>query len=196
MRASYNAGAFDVVLPVFRYQDAEIKPDDVREFSTLPDGETVRVARQSDREKVLMDALAQTGLQKIPGYALHTFGSPPENAYALANESCWAGFMQDALPRLREAGWQIGGDDDFRHHTLHVDAWGSRIARGRRRLVRPRYGNHRRRPASGAGAALGVALPARCALARRCAAAADSRRRNDRAQDPGFICVFAHRRVV
>ena len=59
--ASYNAGAFDVVLPLFRYQDAEIKPDDARDFSTLPDGETVRVARQSDREKVLMDALTQSG---------------------------------------------------------------------------------------------------------------------------------------
>ena len=61
-----------MALPVFRYQDAELKPDDVREFSTLPDGETVRVARHSEHEQRLMDALAQSGLQKIPGDALHT----------------------------------------------------------------------------------------------------------------------------
>ncbi|WP_301101883.1 DEAD/DEAH box helicase [Propionivibrio sp.] len=121
--ASYNAGSFDVVLPVFRYQDAQIKPDDVREFSTLPDGETVRVTRQSDQEQLLMNSLAEAGLQKIPGYALHTFGSPPDSAYALANELCWPGFMQEMLPRLRDAGWQIEFDDDFRHHALHVDAW-------------------------------------------------------------------------
>jgi superfamily II DNA or RNA helicase len=121
--ASYDAGVFDVALPVFHYQDAELKPDDVREFSTLPDGETVRVARHSEREQRLMAALVQNGLQKIPGDALHTFGSPPDSAYALANEACWNDFMQDALPRLREVGWQIEFDDDFRHHVLHVDAW-------------------------------------------------------------------------
>ena len=54
---------------------------------------------------------------------LHTFGSPPDNAYGLANESSWAAFMQAALPVLRDAGWQVEFDDDFRHHALHVDAW-------------------------------------------------------------------------
>ena len=52
--ASYNAGSFDIALPVFRYQDAEIKPDDIREFCTLPDGETVRVLRRSEQENALM----------------------------------------------------------------------------------------------------------------------------------------------
>ncbi|MFZ4534762.1 DEAD/DEAH box helicase [Propionivibrio sp.] len=121
--SSYNAGSFDVVLPVFRYQDAEIKPDDIREFSTLPDGETVRILRQNERENALMDSLAKTGLQKIPGYALHTFGSPPDSAYGLANESSWSLFMQEALPALRNAGWQIEFEDDFRHHTLQVESW-------------------------------------------------------------------------
>ncbi len=121
--ASYNGGTFDVALPVFRYQDAEIKPDDVLDFCTLPDGETVRVLRHGELEKVLMDRLSETGLQKIPGYALHTFGSPPESAYGLANELAWSAFMQEALPVLRTAGWQVEFDDDFRHHALEVEAW-------------------------------------------------------------------------
>ena len=121
--ASYDAGVFDVALPVFRYHDAEIKPDDIREFCTLPDGEIVRISRQDARETALMDCLAETGLQRIPGYALHTFGSPPDSAYGLVNHVSWAAFMQDALPILRNAGWQIEFDDDFRHHSLEVDAW-------------------------------------------------------------------------
>jgi len=120
---SYTGGEFDVALPVFRYLDAEIKPDDVREFCTLPDGETVRIVRQSEREKALMDSLAGTGLQRIPGYALHTFGSPPDSAYGLANEFAWSAFMQEALPALQSAGWVVEFDDDFRHHALEVESW-------------------------------------------------------------------------
>ena len=125
--ASFNAGSFDVVLPIFRYQDAEIKPDDIREFTTLPEGETVRILRRSEQEKALMNSLAETGLQKIPGYALHTFGSPPDIAYGLANESLWPDSMQEGLPRLRNAGWQIEFEEDFRHHALHVEAWDAEL---------------------------------------------------------------------
>lgn len=120
---SYTGGPFDVALPVFRYQDAELKPECVQEFHTLADGETVSVVRQETREKQLMAALAGSGLAKIPGNSLYTFGCPPDNAFGLANESSWPTFMQDAIPRLREAGWQVEFDDDFRHHALHVDAW-------------------------------------------------------------------------
>ena len=77
---SYDSGVFDAALPVFRYQDAELKPNDVLEFTTLPDGETVCVLRQTEREQELLSALTATGMQKIPGYALHTFGSPPDHA--------------------------------------------------------------------------------------------------------------------
>lgn len=49
--SSYTGGHFDVALPVFCYQDVEIKPDDIREFSTLPDGETVCVLRRYELEK-------------------------------------------------------------------------------------------------------------------------------------------------
>ncbi|MBK8894019.1 MAG: DEAD/DEAH box helicase [Propionivibrio sp.] len=120
---SYNAGTFDVVLPVFRYLDAEIKPDDHREIATLPDGETVRILRQIGHEQSLMDRLVATGLQKVPSYALHTFGSPPDSAYGLENESCWPAFMEEGLPQLRHAGWQVELADDFRHHAFQIESW-------------------------------------------------------------------------
>ncbi|MEI7612850.1 MAG: DEAD/DEAH box helicase [Betaproteobacteria bacterium] len=125
--SSYDAGSFDVAVPVFRYQDVDTKPNVLREFYTLPDGESVCVERQLEREKSLMDRLSESGAQKIPGYALHTFGSPPDNAYGLANESAWTAFMTDALPALRAAGWEIQFDPDFRHHALEVEAWDAEL---------------------------------------------------------------------
>lgn len=125
--ASFDPGVFDVALPVFRYQDAEFKPGDSRDYSVLPDGETVRVVRQSELEAALMKSLASAGFIRIPASALHTFGSPPDNAFGLVNESSWAVFMQDGLGALREAGWEIEFDDDFRHHALEVEAWDAEL---------------------------------------------------------------------
>jgi superfamily II DNA or RNA helicase len=121
--ANYAGGPFDLALPIFRYADAEIRPDDAREFSLLPGGETVRVLRDGAREKVLMDQLANAGLQKVPAYALHTFGPPPDGAYGLSCESDWPNFMRDSLPLLRDAGWQVEFSGDFSHHVLEVEAW-------------------------------------------------------------------------
>ena len=124
----YDGGSFDVAIPIFRYQDAEIKPGDSRDVLTLADGETVRVLRQYERETILSARLAEAGLQKIPGYALHTYGSPSDNAYGLASEACWPAFVQSNLERLRAAGWQIEFDEDFRHHALEIDAWEADMA--------------------------------------------------------------------
>ena len=118
-----EAVGFDVALPVFRYQDAEVGPEDEQEFVLLADGETVRLERQRDLETAYMKSLAACGIQRIPEFVLHTFGCPPENACGLESESAWAGFMQTALPALRDAGWQIEFDPEFRHHALQVDAW-------------------------------------------------------------------------
>ena len=52
---SYGGGPFDVALPVFRYADVEVIPDDMRDFSTLASGEMVRIERQRAREDLLMD---------------------------------------------------------------------------------------------------------------------------------------------
>ena len=121
--ASYGGGPFDVALPVFRYADAQVRADEVREFNTLPDGETVHVIRKTEQEHTLMRLLADRGLQKIPSYALHTFGAPPDGAYGLSCETDWWAFMHDSVPALRSAGWQIEFANSFRHHVLEVEAW-------------------------------------------------------------------------
>ncbi len=124
---SEGHGFFDVAFPLFRYQDVEIKPGDTRDFFTQPDGEAVSVARRSEFETDLLNSLSASGLQPLADSVLYTFGSPPEAAYGLTSESAWPLFMQDALVALREAGWEIEFDDDFRHHALEVDAWDAEL---------------------------------------------------------------------
>ena len=120
---SYGGGPFDVARVIFRYADAEIRPDEKRDFITLPEGETVRLKRRPDAEAAALEVLAGTGLQKIPSNTLYTFGNPPEGIYGLASESAWPSFMAEDLERLKQGGWQIEFPEDFRHHVLEVDGW-------------------------------------------------------------------------
>ncbi len=121
--SSFSGGPFDVARVVFRYADAEIRPDQTQAFVTLPDGETIRLTRRQDAENLALAALAGSGLQKLPPYTLHTFGSAPEGIYGLASESAWSVFMQQGMADLRLAGWQVEFPEDFRHHVLDIDDW-------------------------------------------------------------------------
>ena len=120
---NFGGGPFDVAKVIFRYGDAEVRPEEKSEFITLPEGETIRLRRRPEDETKSLLALESCGLQKIPGHTLHTFGSPPEGIYGLADEANWVPFMQDASQRLKEAGWQIEFPEDFRHHVIEVDGW-------------------------------------------------------------------------
>jgi len=124
---NFGGGEFDVAKVVFRYGDAEIRPEERSEYITLPEGETVRLERRPEAEAKALAALADNGLQKIPGHTLHTFGSPPEGIYGLADESLWVPFMQEGALRLKEAGWQIEFPEDFRHHVIEVDSWDAEL---------------------------------------------------------------------
>ncbi len=120
---SYGGGPFDIARIIFRYADAEIRPDEKREFITLPEGETVRLKRRPDAEAAALAVLAESGLQKIPSNTLYTFGNPPEGIYGLASDSAWPSFMAENVERLKQGGWQIEFPEDFRHHVLEVEGW-------------------------------------------------------------------------
>jgi len=120
---SFSGGPFDVARIVFRYGDADIRPEEKSEFITLPEGETVRLKRRPDAEAKALQALVASGMQKVPGHTLYTFGSPPEGIYGLAEEAAWTPFMQEGIERLRQAGWQVEFPEDFRHHVIEVDGW-------------------------------------------------------------------------
>lgn len=124
---NFAGGEFDVAKVVFRYGDADIRPEEKSEFITLPEGETIRLKRRPEAEARALEALAGSGLQKIPSHTLHTFGSPPEGVYGLADEMHWVPFMQEGSLHLKEAGWQIEFPEDFRHHVIEVDGWDAEL---------------------------------------------------------------------
>ena len=118
-----EASAFDVALARFRYGEAELGAGGEQVFVALDNGETVRVERRFDREIAFVKALLDAGLRPLPASVLRIPGGPPEAMYALAAETRWAEFMQSGRQRLREAGWQIAFDTDFRHDILQAEAW-------------------------------------------------------------------------
>ena len=120
---SFSGGPFDVARVIFRYADTDIRPEEKSEFITLPEGETVRLKRRPEAEAEALKALLASGMQKIPGNTLYTFGSPPEGIFGLAGEASWAPFMQDGIAQLKLAGWQVEFPEDFRHHVIEVDGW-------------------------------------------------------------------------
>ncbi len=120
---SLGGGLFDIAHVIFRYGEADLRPDEKRDFLTLPEGETVRIKRRPSDEAAALQALQDSGLQRIPPHTLNTFGSPPEGIYGLASESAWTSFLQEQRDALRQAGWQIEFPDDFRHHVLAVEHW-------------------------------------------------------------------------
>ncbi|MDR0441092.1 MAG: helicase, partial [Candidatus Accumulibacter sp.] len=114
---------FDVAVPSFRYDDAEVGMGDGQIFVALDDGETVRVERRPDREKAFAEALSTAGLHCVPASVLRVAGHAPDAVYALAAETRWPDFMRDGCPALRAAGWEIEFDEEFRHNALPVEAW-------------------------------------------------------------------------
>ena len=127
---SISGGPFDVARVIFRYADVDIRPEESREFITLPEGETVRLKRRPEEEARALASLARLGLEKIPGHTLHTFGSPPEGIYGLASEDDWVPFVQARGESVKAAGWQLDFPDDFRHYAIEVDAWEAELHEG------------------------------------------------------------------
>ena len=125
--ASEAHGEIDIARPAFQYQDAEVKPGDVKVCYALESGETVTIERRDDFERELMSALTACGLVLVPSSVLHTFGAPPDDAFSLEAETGWPGFMRDAVPLLRAAGWQVEFDDDFRHYQQEVESWDAEL---------------------------------------------------------------------
>jgi superfamily II DNA or RNA helicase len=120
----YKAGAqeLDFARIKFRYGEAVLKPDHPGEFVTLKNGETVRVTRDKKAEARFLKSLAAYGFELVSSFSLPgTLLDRP--IYALSSEDSWAPFMQQIVPQMHTAGWQVVIPQGFRHHLLEVEAW-------------------------------------------------------------------------
>src|SRR3989338_485094 len=102
----YGTQKLDFARVKFRYGEAILPPDHLSEFITLKNGETVRVTRDQKAEKRFLKSLGGYGLEEVPGFVLP--GSIGDRLiFGLENEQAWPLFMQQAIPQMRAAGWEI-----------------------------------------------------------------------------------------
>ena len=121
----YSRGTqlLDYVRVKFRYGETVLSPDYKSEFVTLQSGEAVRVMRDREAEAQAVNSLVNYGFEAIPSY-IRTPGrieNPP--AYALECVDSWQLFVQQVVPQMSKAGWQVVAPPDFRHNVLEVEAW-------------------------------------------------------------------------
>ena len=118
----YGTQKLDFARAKYRYGDAVLSPDHPGEFVTLQNGETVRVKRDPKLEKHALKSLGGYGLEELSGYVTpDTISDRP--VFVLESEKAWPTFMQQTIPQMREAGWEIVIPQGFRHHVLEVEAW-------------------------------------------------------------------------
>ncbi|MCR4298731.1 MAG: SNF2-related protein [Gallionella sp.] len=118
----YGTQKLDFARVKFRYGEAILPPDHPGEFITLKNGETVRVTRAQKAEKRFLKSLGEYGLEEVPSFVL-SGGIGDWPIFALENEQAWPPFMQQVIPQMRAAGWEVIIPRNFRHHVLEVEAW-------------------------------------------------------------------------
>ncbi len=118
----YGTQKLDFARIKFRYGEAVLPPDHPGDFAMLQNGETVRVARDPKTEKRFLKSLGEYGLEEVPSFGLlGDIGDRP--VFALESEKAWPFFIQQTVPRMQAAGWEIVIPQGFRHLVLEVEAW-------------------------------------------------------------------------
>ena len=90
----------------------------------------LRIAREDGVDVIVRDRKAEAeagNMLAALGFMPAPANSPMReywpDALSLPDETAWLAFVRDGLPRLREAGWSIEIDPDFRYDFAHVDEW-------------------------------------------------------------------------
>ncbi len=122
---SYTPGnhELDFARIKFRYGEAVLSVKHASDFAMLPSGETVRVIRDKEAETKVVRDIGNYGLEEVPSYIGSAGGIPERPVYGLESKKAWPLFMQQVIPQMRKAGWEIVIPQGFRHHILEVEAW-------------------------------------------------------------------------
>jgi len=122
-RYSHDNQELDFARVKFRYGEAELPIQHPGDFVMLQSGETVRVTRNMKAEARVINALGSYGLEEVSGFVGSSGSLSERPVYGLESKQAWPPFMQQVIPQMREAGWEIVISKDFRHHIFEVEAW-------------------------------------------------------------------------
>ncbi|MYM88249.1 helicase, partial [Rugamonas sp. FT82W] len=128
-------------LLAFDYDGLRVCADEDRELVRVGAGGIETIARHEQDEAAAWSTLRAAGFDK-PAAPDAPRGAPPpasepaaqrlipdasRGELRLASESAWLRFVVDALPALREQGWQIEMSPGFRFDLSDIDDWYARI---------------------------------------------------------------------
>lgn len=85
-------------------------------------GQALSIARQADSEQRLRQQLESFGLRPAMRQSLALAADSGE-MYELPNDGAWMHFVQQALPELREQGWQIDLHPGFHFDLSPLQGW-------------------------------------------------------------------------
>jgi hypothetical protein len=116
-----KAGELDHASVSFRYDSLEFEVGNTTTLVKTADGSFVQVKRQMEIEKARLAELRQRGLDSIPAYRVFGPLPFPKYMWGLDKPDDWHAFMRDTLPVLRDSGWRVEMQADFRHNVIDID---------------------------------------------------------------------------
>jgi len=130
----YGESLYDFAQPYFVYGDEQgegespspgrirVTPETRQDFYPQPDGQVVRLRRDSQAEADYLKALGAAGFKPTPKLSAYG-GGQPDNMWGLNAEDDWVSFFTATAPTLREHGWVIDVPTGFRHYVLEPESW-------------------------------------------------------------------------
>ncbi|WP_449434004.1 DEAD/DEAH box helicase [Pseudomonas putida] len=106
----------------FAYDGLRASGSDDKPLTRLVDNTSQRIRRQPQAEQALRKVLRDLGFKA----ATRQSKALPDSAgemLQLPDDEAWLHFAREALPRLREAGWEIDIQRDFAFNLQEVDDW-------------------------------------------------------------------------
>jgi len=106
----------------YRYGEGIGSDKTSTEILLLTGTETQRIQRKPSAEKVLRKTLAGMGFAKVT----RKTQALPESAgemFELASDDAWLNFVENGVPALREAGWEVLINPGFYYDVESVEQW-------------------------------------------------------------------------
>ncbi len=90
------------------------------QVSVLSGTETLRILRKPDVEQAFRNVLRKAGFKKASRKSLALAGSAGE-MFQMPDDAAWLAFMDNGLPQLRAAHWQVDIEDGFHFDLQPVE---------------------------------------------------------------------------
>ena len=111
----------------FRYGSVAFEAGSTTTLVKRDDGTFVCVNRHSDVEKARLAELRKAGLDPLPAYRFSGPQPFPTYMWGAATPAEWDMFMRDTVTVLRDAGWHVEMQPDFRFNVIDIDDIGGQV---------------------------------------------------------------------